>query len=63
MTHSSRLAGGLEVGSQGGKDSQQDSLEDMQDQGGWFHICNRINQEEQLGSETDPTTQGSSAGK
>ena len=27
---------------------------------GWSHICMQINQEEQLGSETDHETQGSS---
>ena len=34
-------------------------------QGGswWSHILVRINQEEQLGSETDRTTQGSSEGR
>ena len=30
---------------------------------GWSHICMWINWEKQLGSETDHTTQGSSAGK
>ena len=30
---------------------------------GWPHICMQINWEEQLGSETDHTTQGSSIGK
>ena len=29
----------------------------------WSHICMQINQEKQLGSETDHTTQGSNAGK
>ena len=28
----------------------------------WSHICMQINQEEQLGSETDHATQGSNAG-
>ena len=31
--------------------------------GGWSHTCEWINQEEQLWSETDCTTQGSSTGK
>ena len=46
-------------GQPGGEDSRQGS--------GWqtgrSHICLQINQEEQLGSETDRTTQGSSLGK
>ena len=29
---------------------------------GWSHICLQINWEEQLGSETTPTTQGPSTG-
>ena len=32
-------------------------------QSGWSHICVRINQEEQLGSETDYATYGSNVGK
>ena len=48
----SRLAGGAEMGSQGGEHSQQG--------GSWWtgqsHICMQINREEQLGSETDLTT-------
>ena len=47
------------MGSLGGEDSKQGS--------GWqsrqSHICVQINWEEQLGSETDHTTQGASKGK
>ena len=54
-----QLVGGAEIGSWG--------REDVQQGGGWQsrrpHICLQINWEEQLGSETDHTTQGSSAGK
>ena len=47
------------MGSQGREDAQQGGSWWTQ----WSHICMQINQEEQLGSETDPTTQGSSVGK
>ena len=57
--HSFRLAEGADMGRQGREDTQQG--------GGWrtrlSHICVKINQEGQLGSKTDRTTQGSSAGK
>ena len=57
--YSFKLVGGVEMGSQGGQDEWQGS--------GWrterSHICIQINQEEQLGSKTDPATQGSSVGK
>ena len=57
--YSSRLVGGAETDSWGTEDVQQD--------GGWqsgqSHIRLWINQEEQLGSETDHATQGSSAGQ
>ena len=57
--HIPRLIGGVETDSQGGEDSQQDSGW----WSGWSHICVQINQEEQLGSETDHTTQSYSLGK
>ena len=57
--HASRAVGGEETGSQGGEDPWQGS--DWQTR--WFHIGVQISQEEQLGSETDHTTQGSSGGK
>ena len=44
------------MGSQGRDDARQGS-------GWWSHICVQINWEEQLGSETDHTTQGSSEGR
>ena len=57
--HSPMLEGGVVMGSQG----RQDSWEG----GGWqtkqSHTCVWISQEEQWGSETDHTTQVSSAGK
>ena len=53
--HSSRLVGGAETGSLAREDTQRG--------GGWqSHIRMWINREEQLGSETDCTTQGSSTG-
>ena len=56
LTQTSRRDGD---GQLGGEDSRQGR--------GWqtgqFHICVQINREEQLGSETDPPTQGSSLGK
>ena len=65
--HSCRLVGGEEMGSRGREDMQQGCgwrtgqvrqwLADS-----WSHICMQINQEEQLGSEIDHTTQGSSTG-
>ena len=57
--HPSRLVEGAEMGSWSGEDMQQGS--------GWqtrqSHIHLQINWEEQLGSKTDHTTQGSSSGK
>ena len=46
-------------------------MQELEDWGGgghgwlseWSHICVQINWEEQLGSETDRKTQGSSVGK
>ena len=46
--HSSRLVGGVETGSQGGKELQGGSWWT-----GWSHIVVWINWEEQLGSATD----------
>ena len=57
--HSSRLVGGAETGSQGGKDSQQGGSWRVRRSHTWVHII----QEEQLGSETDHATQDSSVGK
>ena len=57
--HSFRLVGGVETGSQGREDWQGDSGWWT----GWSHICMQINWEEQLGSQTDCTTQDSSKGK
>ena len=57
--HSSRPVGGVEMGSWGEEDSQGDSGW----QTGWSHICMKINWEEQLGSEIDCRTHGSSLGK
>ena len=57
--HSSRPVGGVETGGSGGEDSWQVC--------GWqtgqSHIQVQINWEEQLGSETDCGTLGSSVGK
>ena len=57
--HSSRLVGWVEMANQGGKNMGQD--------GSWwnkiFDIRMQIIWEEQLGSETDHTTQGSSTGE
>ena len=57
--HSSRLVGGAEKGNW--------VREDVQQGGNWwtgqFHVQIWIKQEEQLGSETDSATQGSSMGK
>ena len=65
--HSSRLVGGTEMGSHGGEDSQHGSgwwtRQGSDWQSRWPHICMWINREEQLGSETDHTTQGSSTRK
>ena len=67
--HSSRPEGGTETGSQGGEDlSDKEWLENQDGRGdswqtGWSHTRMRINWEEQLGSKTDHTTQGSSVGK
>ena len=58
-THSSRLVGGADTGTRGEEGWRQGS--------GWQseqpHICVQINQEEQLGSETDCATQVSTVGK
>ena len=56
---SSRLVGEEEMGSRGGKDMRQGSGWCSR----WSHISVQINWEEQVGSETDCATQGSSAGK
>ena len=76
--HSSRLVGGAETRSwaerthgkavAGGLGWARLWLAEWARQGGelqigWFHIHMQINQEEQLGSETDHATQGSSMGK
>ena len=56
--HSYRPVGGAETGSWVERARSKASA------GGWrSHICVQINWEEQLGNETDLTTQGSSAGK
>ena len=47
--HSSRQVEGAETGSWGGEDSWQDGGW----QSRWSHTCLQINQEEQLGSETE----------
>ena len=64
---SSRPAGGVEMGSWGREDSWQGGGWRTGVGGGWqsrqSHICMWINWEEQLGSKTDRTTQGSSVGK
>ena len=69
--HSSRLVGGVGMGSQGRKDVWQGSgwwTWQVRQWGGawrtrWSHICMHINWEEQLENEIDCTTQGSSMGK
>ena len=75
--HSSRLVGGVEMGSWGREDSQQGGrgrTRVLQSSGwrmragsGWWsrwsHICVWINQEEQLGSGTHHATPGYSVGK
>ena len=57
--HSSRPVEGVEMGGWGGEDSWQG--------GSWWsgrsHICMQINWEEQLGSDTDHATHGSSMWK
>ena len=62
-----RLVEGLETGSQGGEDLQKSdgwkTGAGHSWQSGQSHICVWINWEEQLGSETDHATQGSSMGK
>ena len=64
--HSSQLVGGAEVGSQGAEDAHQSDRLGRRG-GSWWtrrsHSCVQINQEEQLGSETDCATQGSSMGQ
>ena len=56
-----------ETSRQGGEDSPQGGSWWTGQGGGWWsgqpHICMWVNQEEQLWSETDHTTQGSSVGK
>ena len=72
--HSYRLVGGAEMGSRSREDLQPGSSWGRQVSGWWtgrgsscwsrqFHICMQINWEEQLGSETDCVTQGSSMGE
>ena len=66
--HSFRMVGGVETGSWGGEDAARRGLEDWGRQGGgwqsgWSYICVRINQEEQVGCETDHFTQSPSMGK
>ena len=66
--HSSRLVRGAEMGIQGGEDVHTVAAGGLGLSGSsrrtrWSHICVWINQEEHLGSETDHTTQGSSAGE
>ena len=65
--HSYRPVGAVETGSWGREDSQQGSVWRTRPGGCWqsrqSHICVQINWEEQLGSETDHATQGSSMGK
>ena len=56
--HLSRLLGGVEMGSWGGEDAWKGSSWRTRQS----HICMWINQEEQMGSETDSTTQGFSEG-
>ena len=55
------------VGQSGGEDSKQGGSWRTRQGGslqtGQSHICVQINQEEQLGTETGRTTQGSSTGK
>ena len=57
--HSSRLVGGVEMGSQGTEDLWQGSGRPS----GRSHICLWIDWEEKLGSETDRATQGFSMGQ
>ena len=60
--HSSRPVGGAETGSQGVRTCGEMAAGGPS-KSGRSHIRVRINQEEQLGSETDGTTQSSSTGK
>ena len=57
--HSFRLVGGVETGSQ----SREDAWQGGDWRTGQSHIHMQINQEEQLGSETENATQGSSMGR
>ena len=57
--HSSRLIGGVEMGSYGREDSWQGGVWQTRQ----THICAWINPEERLGRETDWATQGSITGK
>ena len=68
--HSSRLVGGAETGSQGGKERIHSKVVASRPgrQGAswwarWSHIRVWINWEEQVGSKTDHATQDSSVGK
>ena len=66
--HSFRLVGGVEMGSWGGEDARQGSGRGPGGPGGsWWtkqsHISIWIMQKEQVGRETDNTTQGSNKGK
>ena len=56
--HSSKLVGRVETCSLSGKDIWKGGGSRSR----WSHICMRINWEEQLGRETDHTTQGSIMG-
>ena len=63
--HLSILIGGAEMGSQGEKDACQSRGLGGRGGGwqtGWSHVHVWISWEEQLGSETDRATQGSSVG-
>ena len=57
--HSSRPATGVKTGNQ----VERTRAKAMAGEPEGSHICVQINQEEQLGSETDLTTRGSSTGK
>ena len=64
--HSSRLGGGMEMGSWEGEDMARWQLEDQVGEavaGSPTSVCGVLNWEEQLGSETDYAIQGSSTGK
>ena len=66
--HLSILVGGVEMSSQGRENCGKvvaggQGWARWQLVEWWSHICVQINQEEQLGCNTDHTTQGSSMGK